>query len=122
MFAKPGRQPVPVLPLARDALAVAASARVWVWPELFKCQHLTLHAAQLRQQLTAVDQDVFVRIKQQFPRNARAWPLCGACRTIDSSVTFHEGNLVLEVVSGPVANLGDGVRGPFVCWKCVTMV
>ena len=108
-----GRQPVPVLPLARDVLAVAAAARVWVWPELFECEHPALHAAQLRQQLAVVDQDVFARIKQQFQRNARAWPLRGARRTVDSSVSFNKGDLVLEVVSGPVANLGDGVRGPF---------
>jgi hypothetical protein len=49
----------------------------------------------------------------QFQRNARAWPLRGAHRTVDSSVSFKTGDLVLEVVSGPVANLGDGVCGPF---------
>jgi hypothetical protein len=82
-----GRQPVPVWPLTRDALAIAASAQVWVWPE---CEYPALHAAQLRQQLAAVDQDVFARIDQQFQRNARAWPLRGA-RTADCYVTFKKG-------------------------------
>jgi hypothetical protein len=67
----------------------------------------------LPQELAAVDQDVFARIKQQLQGNARAWPICGARRTVDSYVTSNKGDLVLEVVSGRVANLGGGVRGPF---------
>jgi hypothetical protein len=55
--------------------------------ETADCEYPALHAAQLRQQLPAVDQDVFARTKQQFQRNARAWSLRGARRTVDSSVT-----------------------------------
>jgi hypothetical protein len=72
-----------------------------------------MHVAQLQQQLAAYDQEVFGRIQQQFARNARAWPLRGARRQASGSVVFKPGDLVLEVVSGPVANLGDGVRGPY---------
>jgi hypothetical protein len=53
-----GRQPVPVLPLARDVLQVAAAASVWVWPESFECSCPSLQVAQLRQQMAAMDQDM----------------------------------------------------------------
>jgi hypothetical protein len=108
-----GRQALPVIPLARDVLTVAAASSVWVWPEDFECPYPAMHVAELRQQLAAYDQDVFGRIQQQFARNARAWPLRGGGRKASGTVTFQPGDLVLEVVSGPVANLGDGVRGPF---------
>jgi hypothetical protein len=108
-----GRQPVPVLPLTCDVLQVAASASVWVRPEFFECPWPPLHVAQLRQQMAAMDQDVFGRIQQQFARNARAWPLRGGRRKSADSVALQLGDVVLEIVSGPVANLGDGVRGPF---------
>jgi hypothetical protein len=108
-----GRQPMPVLPLAREVLQVAASASVWVWPDDFECPCPPQHVAQLRQQLASMDQEVFGRIQQQFARNARAWPLRGGRRRSDAAVAFQPGDLVLEVVSGPVPNLGDGVRGPF---------
>jgi hypothetical protein len=72
------------------------------WSTFFECEEPALHAAQLRQQLGAGDQDVFPIIKQQ---NARAWPLCGACRTFHSSdfsiMKFckSERALAMEVVS-----------------------
>lgn len=34
----------------------------------------------------------------------RAWPLSGARRTVDSDVNNNDSDLVLEVLSGPVAN------------------
>jgi cleavage and polyadenylation specificity factor subunit 1 len=45
-----GRQPMPVVPLLREVLAVAAASRVWVWLEDFECPYPPMHVAQLQQQ------------------------------------------------------------------------
>jgi hypothetical protein len=61
--------------------------------------------------MLAVDRAVFEQIKQQFQQNAAAWPRHGAA--LRAQPQLKVGDLVLEVVSGPVAALDKTVLGPF---------
>jgi hypothetical protein len=106
-----GRRPVPVVPLARHVVAAATSADVTVVPEDFECPEPHAHVYRMRQQFDAFDASVFNAIRKQFAKNAAAWPSRGASRR--EPVQLKPGDLVLEVVSGPVPTLGEAVKGPF---------
>jgi hypothetical protein len=62
--------------------------------------------------MAAMDQDVFSRIWQQFAVNAAAWPLRGA-NAQRTGYDVKVGDLVLEVLSGPVPCMHESVKGPF---------
>jgi hypothetical protein len=106
-----GRRPVPVVPLARNFYAAATVVNVTVVPEDFECPDPHSHVYHLRQLFDAFDASVFQAIRQQFAKNAAAWPLRGGSRR--EPVQVKPGDLVLEVVSGPVPTLGEAVKGPF---------
>jgi hypothetical protein len=108
-----GRQPMPVIPKARDILVAAVRAGVSLVPDLedAECQSPYEHVFQLRERMRAVDSAVFEQIKQQFRQNAAAWPRRGA--GLRKKAVLKPGQLVLEVVSGPVATLDKSVLGPF---------
>jgi hypothetical protein len=61
--------------------------------------------------MLAVDKAVFDQIRAQFRQNAAAWPLRGA--GLRKLPELKVGDLVLEVLSGPVAALDKAVLGPF---------
>ena len=111
-----GRQPVPVLPKARLLLA-AVQDGVSLTPDLSleeaECQAPFDYAQQWRRRMMAVDRAVFDQIRQQFQQNAVAWPLRGAGLRAKSRPELKVGDLVLEVLSGPVASLDRAVLGPF---------
>lgn len=65
----------------------------------------------MRQRMLEVDLAVFDQIRQQFQQNAAAWPRRGA--SLRAQPQLHAGDLVLEVLSGPVASLAKSVLGPF---------
>jgi hypothetical protein len=106
-----GRRPVPVVPLARQFIVAATIAQVTVVPEDFECPDPHSHVYDLRRLFEGFDASVFQAIRQQFAKNAAAWPLRGGSRR--APVQLKPGDLVLEVVSGPVAALGEAVKGPF---------
>jgi hypothetical protein len=117
-----GRQPVPVLPLVRDVLAVAASAEVWVWPESADCEYPALHAAQLRQRMAAVDQEVFARIKQQFSAMHVRGPCVGLATPLTALLLSRRAILCwrwFRVLWRTWVMVFEALS---VCWKCVTMV
>jgi hypothetical protein len=64
-----------------------------------------------RQLLDSFDLSVFQSIRKQFAKNAAAWPSRGGRRR--ELAQLKPGDLVLEVVSGPVPTLGEAVKGPF---------
>jgi hypothetical protein len=69
------------------------------------------HVHQLRQRMLEVDLMVFDQIRQQFQQNAAAWPHRGA--PLRDLPQLRAGDLVLEVLCGPVAALAKSVLGPF---------
>lgn len=107
-----GRKPLPVVPLARNILAAATYGDVTVVPEEFECPDPHTHVYRMRQQFAEFDASVFQSIRQQFAKNAAAWPLRGGTPR-SAPVDLRAGDLVLEVVSGPVPALGEAVKGPF---------
>jgi len=111
-----GRQPVPVLPKARVLLSAVRDG-VSLTPDISldeaECQAPFEYAQQLRRRMMAVDKAVFDQIRQQFQQNAAAWPLRGAGLRAKSRPELKVGDLVLEVLSGPVASLDRAVLGPF---------
>jgi hypothetical protein len=110
-----GRRPVPVLPKIREVMVAAVCAGVAVVPDLSlaECAAPFEYVQQLQQRRIAVDRAVFEQIRQQFQQNAAAWPHRGAGLRAQSRPQLKPGDLVLEVVSGPVAALDKSVLGPF---------
>ena len=108
-----GRKPIPVMPLSRDLFAAAVSVDVSVVPDSFECPDPHVHVMQLRQLLAGFDESVWQQIRQQFAKNAAAWPLRGGPRQSSQSVWLKLGDLVLEIVSGPIPTLGEAVKGPY---------
>jgi hypothetical protein len=113
-----GRLPVPVLPKAKDILVAAvrvsdaANAGVSLLDlEDAECPAPFVHVQQMRQRMLEVDLAVFDQIRQQFQQNAAAWPRPGA--PLQKQPQLKAGDLVLEVLSGPVASLAKSVLGPF---------
>lgn len=86
-------------------------ADVTVVPEDFECPDPHSHVYHMRRLFEGFDAAVFQSIRQQFAKNAAAWPLRGGSRR--QPPELKAGDLVLEVVSGPVAALGEAVKGPF---------
>jgi hypothetical protein len=73
------------------------------------------HVASLQQQLMEQEALVFDRIRMQFFKNARQWPLRHDTRRGRLRATpLQVGDWVPEVLSGPVPALHDQVKGPFV--------
>jgi hypothetical protein len=118
-----GRQLRPAVPLSNDLLLAAAQADsqmpcrlppvVSVVPD--ECLSPLEHVSSLQQQLQEQDAVVFQRIRMQFYKNARQWPLCHDTRKGRLCATpLQVGDWVLEVLSGPVPALQDQVKGPFV--------
>jgi transposase InsO family protein len=107
-----GRKPVPVVPLAKQMLVAATHFDVAVVPDDFECPDPHVHASKLRQQLAEFDASVWQSIRSQFAKNAAAWPLRGGTPRLPP-VQLKPGDLVLEIVSGPVPALGEAVKGPF---------
>jgi hypothetical protein len=71
--------------------------------------------------MLAIDKAVFDQIREQFRQHAAAWPLRGA--GLRKLPELKVGDLVLEVLSGPVAALDKAVLGPFnqsinQCYTC----
>jgi hypothetical protein len=111
-----GRQPVPVIPQAKLLLSAVRAGVSLVpdsSPEDAECQAPFEYVQQLRERMLAVDRAIFDQIRQQFQHNAAAWPLRGAGLKARSQPKLKVGDLVLEVVSGPVAALDKAVLGPF---------
>jgi hypothetical protein len=112
-----GRQPVPVLPKARELLLSAVRAGVSLAADLnpadAECPAPFLYVQQLRERMLAVDRGFFEQIRQQFQQNAAAWPRRGAGLRAMSRPRLRPGDLVLEVLSGPVAALDKCVLGLF---------
>lgn len=108
-----GRLPVPVLPKARETLVAAVRSGVSLLPDLEDAECLAPfeHVHQLRQRMLEVDLAVFDQIRQQFQQNAAAWPRRGAA--LRAQPQLKSGDLVLEVLSGPVASVAKSVLGPF---------
>jgi hypothetical protein len=117
-----GRQPRPALPLSNDMLLTAAQADsqparlspvVSVVPDECPCPFE--HVVSLQQQLLEQESVVFDRIRMQFFKNAKQWPLRHDTRKGRLCATpLQVGDWVLEVLSGPVPALHDQVKGPFV--------
>jgi len=107
-----GKVPLPVVPLCRDVLQVTGAVVIPVLSDV-ECSAPECHVADMQQQLALMQQSVLSGIKQQFQSNAAAWPRRGGKRRVDESVVIKPGDLVLEVISGPVASMEDGVKGPF---------
>lgn len=106
-----GRRPVPVMPLAREFIAAATVADVSVVPDEFECPDPHSHVYHMRRLFEGFDATVFQAIRQQFAKNAAAWPLRGGSSR--ELAQLKPGDLALEVVSGPVSTLGEAVKGPF---------
>jgi hypothetical protein len=104
-----GRRPAPVVPLARVFYAAATVADVTVVPEDFECRMRMCTAS--AGFLTRLPCRCFSLFASKFAKNATAWPSRGGSRR--ELAQLKPGDLVLEVVSGPVATLGEAVKGPF---------
>lgn len=111
-----------LLPGSNDLLLAAAQAGgqescglppvVSVVPD--ECLNPFEHVANLQQQLMEHDAGVFDRIRMQFCKNARQWPLWHDTRKGRlCSEPLQVGDWVLEMLSGPVPVLQDQVKGPF---------
>jgi hypothetical protein len=108
-----GRQPRPALPLG-GLVAMAAQAAPVVSVVADDCPQPFEHVMQLQQQLLGYDADVFQKIQTQFFKNSRHWPLRHSSKDKRTqSQPLRVGDWVLEVVSGPVPALHEGVRGPY---------
>lgn len=108
-----GRKPLPIVPLCRELLSVAG-AMVVADPSEFECAAPAYYVSDLQQQSACMQQSVLSGIKQQFDRNAAAWPRRGDFSKRPASPGFQVGDYVLEVVSGPVGSFAEGVKGPWI--------
>ncbi len=109
-----GRRPVPVIPLSRQLLNLAAATVPVVCVCPSECHSPFEHVRELQETFAGYDAEVYERIRRQFLKNAKGWP--GRSSNLKNRLAdqqLHVGDLVLEVLQDPVSTLGEHVKGPF---------